>query len=516
MAGIVINEDNSHYFSDRGKDGADEESLCGLARHYCVGQVVEVCYNFNAQRVNVSGMPCEPVWAGTEDRGAEGVFFRGRRLSPDSADWIRGARSLDEKGIDPYAVWLSETRRLGRRASLSMRMNDVHCVNDPDNFMHCAFWREHPEYRIDPVSGDPAWFVAELDYARPEVRSYALDLIRSVLERYDCDGLELDWMRFGHHLAHGRLEEGRTLLTGFHREVRKLADIAEKRLKHPVEVTARVPADPVAAWDMGYDVAAWVHEGLVAGVVPTAFWATTDTAMPIGFWRRLLGDKVRIDAGLELLVRPYPASQPVLDRPGFLAAQAADCLYQGADRIYLFNHMDSGTCMPDIAAYYRLLNAAGTLQTVSAQPRRHVLTYRDTRPFGEPVGGVLPQRLSGEKPFSEPLRIEVGPKPEPGRSCRVILGFDTAQPLPVEVRLNNVKLSLLRSGPPPEQEEDLPAAFRQAGKRNLTRPFPESTASLAEFEADGLAAAGANIITVRLTGSAEGQITWAEISVAGA
>ena len=42
MHGIVINEDNSHYFHDRGADGANEESLCELVRHYCVGQVTEV------------------------------------------------------------------------------------------------------------------------------------------------------------------------------------------------------------------------------------------------------------------------------------------------------------------------------------------------------------------------------------------------------------------------------------------------------------------------------------------
>ena len=80
MNGIVINEDNSHYFLSRGIDGADLPELKELTAHYCVGQVSEVVYNFMAQRANVAGLNADPIWHGVEDKGEKGLFFRGRTV----------------------------------------------------------------------------------------------------------------------------------------------------------------------------------------------------------------------------------------------------------------------------------------------------------------------------------------------------------------------------------------------------------------------------------------------------
>ena len=42
---IIINEDNSHYFCDRGVEGATLEKLEELPASYCRGMVGEVFYN---------------------------------------------------------------------------------------------------------------------------------------------------------------------------------------------------------------------------------------------------------------------------------------------------------------------------------------------------------------------------------------------------------------------------------------------------------------------------------------
>ena len=42
----------------------------------------------------------------------------------------------------------------------------------------------------------------------PEVRKHHMALIHELAQRYDFDGLELDWMRFGFHFRPGHEREG--------------------------------------------------------------------------------------------------------------------------------------------------------------------------------------------------------------------------------------------------------------------------------------------------------------------
>lgn len=514
MSGLVINEDNSHYFLSRGAAGADIEKVKELTSHYCIGQVSEVKYNFMAQRANVTGLNVEPIWHEVEDRGeAEGMFFRGRHYPDRTAGWVRCAKGLHEQGIDPYRVWLDETRRLGRRATLSMRMNDCHDIEDDDHFFHCEFWRNHPEYRLDTSareSGYGLYWVSALDYTHEEVRAYKLNIIKAVLERYDMDGLEIDWMRHGYNVGLSNVDAGRAALTDFHRQVRALADGAEKRLGHPVTISARVSAAPEDAFARGMDVAAWVREGLVQEIIPTAFWATSDTGMPISLWRSILGGDVKISAGMELLVRPFPASDTIGETSLFLAGQAADYYYQGADQIYLFNHMDSQTAMADPEDYKRALSIIGTPETAYAAHRRHVITYHDFVTFGIPISNALPAPLPANR-FSGHLRLSIGPKPEAGRKCRLILGFDTEDIPEFELRMN---CRLLKDGTKIINSdeglyEDVLSVY--GSKQN----YPKSSIALMEFDVSDAVVAGTNLLWLKNREDRCCNITWVEIAVDG-
>ena len=515
MSGIVINEDSSHYFFSRGIEGASQEKLRELVAHYCTGQVEEVTYCFMAQRANVDGLNVDPVWHGIEDRGEEGMFFRGNRLDDHFVGWIRCAKKLHEMGIDPYQVWLEKTRKAGRRGTLSIRMNDCHNIWEDDHFFHAEFWREHPEFRLDPVSrasGYPCHRVAALDYTFEEVRAYKLNIIQAVLERYDTDGLEIDWMRHGDNVGFRNTDAGRAALTDFHRKVRAMADKAKKRLGHPVRITARVSATPDDAFARGMDVAAWAREGLVQGIVPTAFFSTSDTGMPIALWRSILGKEVEICAGLELLIRPYPASDFMPETSALLAGQASDYFYQGADRIYLFNHMDSQTAMREPEDYQKALNTIGSPSTAHAARRRHVVTFQDTHAYGQPVAHTLPAYLPPNG-FAGHQRIHAGPKPEPGRRCSLILGFDTADIPELEVWLNNTPLTLARTF----ANEDLGTDERVLGTYQSKQVYPKSSVLLAEFDAADGVVSGTNILLVKnRNGKKSCNLTWCEIEIAPA
>ena len=63
-----------------------------------------------------------------------------------------------------------------------------------------------------------------LDYARPEVRSHVAALVIDLFERFDTDGVELDFMR---HPAFIRVEEAygsRHLITDMLRRIRARMD----------------------------------------------------------------------------------------------------------------------------------------------------------------------------------------------------------------------------------------------------------------------------------------------------
>jgi len=92
MAGFVINEDNSHYYYDRGLSGVNEEKMREMTQHYCRGQAVEVIYNLNSMRSSVAGLPFEPIWYEIDDRGKDGLYYAGEKISEASENWILSAK----------------------------------------------------------------------------------------------------------------------------------------------------------------------------------------------------------------------------------------------------------------------------------------------------------------------------------------------------------------------------------------------------------------------------------------
>ncbi len=156
------------------------------------------------------------------------------------------------------------------------------------------------------------------------------------------------------------------------------------------------------------DGALWAREGLVQLLVVTPFWASIETDMPIELWRRLAGDKVTLAAGLELLLRPYHSYRPLqFNSLETVRGAAASLLSRGADRIYLFNYMDSQTEMPDRENYPALLRECGQLATLAGKPRRHVLTYADTWAPGEAQPSQLPRSVKPDEWVA--FRLDVGP-----------------------------------------------------------------------------------------------------------
>ena len=394
---LVINEDNSHFFGSRKPEEMNRKGLHAWVDQYAGSSVSHLFLCATAMRASFRSKSRDAIWDPVNGKEPEGP-------------WPQNAKRLHQAGIDPYRVWISRCREKKISPWLSMRMNDTHGVDDRNNFQHSTFWRAHPEFWRVP--NDPRG--SAMNYAHAEVREHHMAFVRELLERYDPDGLELDWMRFPYHLTPGKEFEERRLLTRFVRDVRSLTNEWSKKRKHPILLGVRAPAHPVAAAGLGMDAMQWARNGLVDLVVPCPFYFSSDFDIPIELWHEGLKNAPRpvaVVPGLESSVRPWISGVPVGNTLETLHGFAISGHQRGADGVYLFNWMDAND-WPVAGSDYRLLlkNGVGAKFVATAR-RRHPVCFRDAIPSGFPSDVQLPADARPGKTF----RIHIGPRPNSGK-----------------------------------------------------------------------------------------------------
>ncbi len=164
---------------------------------------------------------------------------------------------MDEAGIDMLKVLIARCHHHNMQFIADIRMNDRHGV--PPN----GIAKEHPEWAL---------FGGAYNYALEPVRQAMLDFNQEVLDGYEVDGLEYDYMRWCHMFKPGEGKEHAHLLTAFMRKTRKqLDESARRRGRGRLILGVRVPQSIEECEYLGFDLANWIKEGLVDYVVPSDF-----------------------------------------------------------------------------------------------------------------------------------------------------------------------------------------------------------------------------------------------------
>ena len=171
---------------------------------------------------------------------------------------------------------LTTLTRLTRSAGLPffprVRMNS-HYDMDPEHPAYGRFRREHPGLMIGRPGesipeGTIEWGIRTgLDFAHPVVRAHRLSIVEEVVERFDVDGVELDFMR---HPAFFRRDEAygsRYLMTDLVARARQLLDEAGGQRDRKLQLAARVPPTVYDSARIGLDAGEWIAERLVDIVV---------------------------------------------------------------------------------------------------------------------------------------------------------------------------------------------------------------------------------------------------------
>ena len=442
LAGLLQNEDctNFFYYQDfaAGKAGEIVDRYVDVLAGAGVSALM--C-NTNARRTNYRSKVWEAFWDGYDPSGPDDQPFlaavpQERRKAYRKL--IGNMLEVHRQGVDYPARVAQRCRHHGISPWVSLRMNDVHENNNLAHPFHSAFWRKPELFR----QGHPGYYARALDYAHAEVRDHYRALIVETLQRYDLDGLELDFLREPYLFSKGKEQEGRQILTDWLRGIRALADDAAKRRGHVVKLGVRVPSCPDTALGLGLDAPAWAKEGLVDLVVVAPRWATLEFAMPLGKWRELLGNRVTLAGGLEAHYCPNPATpaRPVTREEATGAAVAV--LSGGADVVYLFNYFQHGHPRWPIPEYQRTLKTFSSLDALLKLPRRHAVTFRDVTVPGETYRAPLP--ASGTQLS---FALQLGPAPSAGwqAEATIEVALRRAEDTPPTVSINGVAGKLQRN-----------------------------------------------------------------------
>ena len=359
-----------------------------------------VLYNFDGDscfstKANSKG----PVPVTVEDvkRLIEEVAYEGSRVDtvlvcinaqvmyyPTAVGTMRGAHSTPEErtkwpaseqqrfanmqaffnaGVDPYAIMLAETKRRGREALLTFRMNDDHGVD----FLRTKFLADHPDWRLGTKQYQGS---GAMDFGRQEVRDYTFRLIEEAVRRYECDGIELDFNRFPRFFKDGTIDERVAKMNTLVERVRSMLDEVGRERGRRLILGVRVPSNfgdppptPETARKIGCDVPAWAKRGWLDYVAVSEFLFERGD-LPVEQWQQAI-TAVPVYGGIECT---RGGGQKNLTADEYRQA-ATKLIEKGSDGVYLFNFFTSreggeNACEPP----FEVLDELGFVKQSELQP----------------------------------------------------------------------------------------------------------------------------------------------------
>jgi len=259
---------------------------------------------------------------------------------------VSNLRALIDTGFDPFGLVVDRAHQNGMEAFISFRLNEVHWVEKKDALILSHFWKEHPEWRIGK-NGDSlsqvyldilgprispvvaGWLSGGLNFAIPEVRAHRLAQMREMCERFDIDGLDLDFQRFPMYFKVGEECKYLETMTNWIREIRKMTNEVGTKRGRPILLCARIMAKPEQNMAIGLDPFTWANENLLDFVI-VSHYLHNNFSLPIQEYKKLFPKEYPIYASIEV------------EREEESFRNIAQQLWQdGVDGISLFNFFTS-------------------------------------------------------------------------------------------------------------------------------------------------------------------------------
>lgn len=254
------------------RDEVGREQFIGYIRELGGTQVDAVMFCPTAWRLPLYRSKVNPIWQAWAPRhedpnpAADWKYF-------DKVFHRAKAYMLRDDYEDPVQLSLDEARAQGIGFFFSYRMNDHHTTyygGDRISPTMDPLWRDHPEMRLHTGNGHYG-----LNYLCPEVRDYYYALIEELVETYDVDGFEFDFMRSPCYFPEESVAEGIGLMNAFVRKVRALLQKVGERRGKRLALSARVPNTLKNCLAAGLDVPTWKREGWVDMINVSSYFTSS-------------------------------------------------------------------------------------------------------------------------------------------------------------------------------------------------------------------------------------------------
>ncbi|MBR5157128.1 MAG: hypothetical protein IKW59_05105 [Clostridia bacterium] len=350
----------------------------------------------------------------------------------DYKEYYRGIYKLNkEYGTDPYDVWIKRCKEIGKNAWISVRMNDCHV----QSWLKSEFFYKAKEngWLLGKKYG---YFGECLNYKIGEIRKMMLDYIKEQIERYDVDGIELDFMRemYCFDYIDDNMDECIKIMNDFIRDVKSIVNDAEKKYGHKIKIAIRLNRDINQSLAFGFDARTWAKEKLVDVIIPSPRWSNCDSGIPIEVWKKEL-DGVEILGCLETLL-----SSGALGIAYMTAETArglsASLLSAGVDAIYLYNYFGEGGRPRDA----EVQKTCASIEDIYNHRTRCVVMCQEkaTCPQGFERWMPLPLELTDGECKS--ISVRNGKIPE-NKKVKLVLGFEKGEPNDLKILLNGEEIT---------------------------------------------------------------------------
>lgn len=319
-----------------------EKYVSVYLKNTSVGRMLfNVCYKRAVTDSNVADSVLYNIELGEDGKAIKdenGNSVKTISQAAEKTNMLNNFRTMIKRNIDVIEMLIDSTKVYGAEAWLSVRMNDHHFPDD----IGFNSTLSHDRANVVGVNGSQMY----MNHTVKVVQNYYKAYICELCEKYDIDGIELDFLRSAPVMSEVN-EENIANLTNYIKDIRKKVNEMAEKKNRKIQLSARVYSTPEHNLSFGMDPAQWIADGSIDILAVEGWYIPTYYNIPIEEWRKnideknIAGNKYTLLGGTDWAVRCDSTAKSgyimwiTLEQlKGFASAM----FNKGADGIYFFNH----------------------------------------------------------------------------------------------------------------------------------------------------------------------------------